>query len=322
MIKVSDGQVTEAKDGELLIVERSSQVPASPRRLDVGVYYRYKGATKPLFALSPSGGGGSAWGSISGNINAQTDLKLALDAKANADDLGAVAFSNNYNDLDNKPDPINLCEDLEECTNFQEVKAKANAAYSPTNLPPQPALLHVSFDEASVAATTAETILLTSSQILPAKWKENAAYELKYLGRFNSPLTTATGQSVVRCYMNTTPDLSGSPILLREAHTRSRGNLNDNAGFENGGIVGFDFNLYKKNNILKWDAGAPNLTTGSDDYLRYSDTGTVDVVQGKCMKKLTFDFTQTWHLIFTAQNAGPTTTNIHEASYLKENFSF
>lgn len=47
--------------------------------------------------------GGAAWGNISGNINSQTDLKTALDAKASTSELGDVCFSNSYNDLSNKP---------------------------------------------------------------------------------------------------------------------------------------------------------------------------------------------------------------------------
>lgn len=47
--------------------------------------------------------GGATWGDISGDINSQTDLKTALDAKANTSDLGDVCFSNSYNDLSNKP---------------------------------------------------------------------------------------------------------------------------------------------------------------------------------------------------------------------------
>lgn len=47
--------------------------------------------------------GAISWGKIQGSINSQSDLKYALDAKANELDLSRVAFSNNYNDLDNKP---------------------------------------------------------------------------------------------------------------------------------------------------------------------------------------------------------------------------
>ena len=43
------------------------------------------------------------WGNIEGNLSDQTDLQEALDLKADISSLGAVAFSNDYNDLDNKP---------------------------------------------------------------------------------------------------------------------------------------------------------------------------------------------------------------------------
>lgn len=45
-----------------------------------------------------------AWGDITGTLSDQTDLNTALGTKANTADLGAVAFSNDYNDLDNLPD--------------------------------------------------------------------------------------------------------------------------------------------------------------------------------------------------------------------------
>jgi hypothetical protein len=48
-------------------------------------------------------GGGSSWGEIEGTLSNQIDLQNALNLKANESDLGAVAFSNDYNDLSNKP---------------------------------------------------------------------------------------------------------------------------------------------------------------------------------------------------------------------------
>ena len=47
--------------------------------------------------------GGSTWGNISGTLSSQTDLNTALNEKANISDLGAVAFSNSYEDLNDKP---------------------------------------------------------------------------------------------------------------------------------------------------------------------------------------------------------------------------
>ena len=43
------------------------------------------------------------WGNVTGNLNDQTDLKNALDAKANSSDLATVATSGSYADLSNKP---------------------------------------------------------------------------------------------------------------------------------------------------------------------------------------------------------------------------
>jgi len=59
---------------------------------------------------SSGGGGGSvAWGAITGTLSNQVDLQNALNLKADILSLGAVAFSNDYNDLDNLPTiPENL----------------------------------------------------------------------------------------------------------------------------------------------------------------------------------------------------------------------
>jgi urease beta subunit len=43
------------------------------------------------------------WGNIEGTLSDQTDLQDALDLKADTSSLGLVAFSNDYNDLDNLP---------------------------------------------------------------------------------------------------------------------------------------------------------------------------------------------------------------------------
>lgn len=47
--------------------------------------------------------GGSTWGNISGTLSNQTDLSTALSEKANSADLGPVCFSNDYDDLNDKP---------------------------------------------------------------------------------------------------------------------------------------------------------------------------------------------------------------------------
>ena len=56
------------------------------------------------------------WGEIEGILSNQTDLQNALDLKANASDLGDVAFSNDYNDLDNLPTIPNNLEELHNVT--------------------------------------------------------------------------------------------------------------------------------------------------------------------------------------------------------------
>lgn len=58
----------------------------------------------PIISATGGGGGGDAvWGGISGTLSNQTDLKNALDAKADLEDLSDVALSGSYADLDNIP---------------------------------------------------------------------------------------------------------------------------------------------------------------------------------------------------------------------------
>lgn len=47
--------------------------------------------------------GGSTWGNLSDTLSSQTDLNTALNGKADTSGLGAVAFSNDYDDLNGKP---------------------------------------------------------------------------------------------------------------------------------------------------------------------------------------------------------------------------
>lgn len=62
-------------------------------------------ANRVIFPLLGEGGGGgsTAWGQITGNLNNQTDLKNALDLKVDISSLAAVATSGDYDDLTNKP---------------------------------------------------------------------------------------------------------------------------------------------------------------------------------------------------------------------------
>lgn len=59
----------------------------------------------PIITATGGGGGGgdAVWGSVSGTLSNQTDLKNALDAKADLEDLSDVALSGSYTDLDNIP---------------------------------------------------------------------------------------------------------------------------------------------------------------------------------------------------------------------------
>lgn len=61
---------------------------------------------KRLIALgkgSSGGGGDAVWGSITGTLSDQTDLKNALDMKVDISSLATVATSGSYDDLTNKP---------------------------------------------------------------------------------------------------------------------------------------------------------------------------------------------------------------------------
>jgi hypothetical protein len=70
--------------------------------------------------LTNTGGGGGAvsWGAIVGTLSNQIDLQDALDLKADISSLGAVAFSNDYNDLDNLPTIPTLTSQLTNDSGF------------------------------------------------------------------------------------------------------------------------------------------------------------------------------------------------------------
>ena len=59
-----------------------------------------------------------SWGSITGSLGDQTDLQTALDLKANNASISAVGLSNNYEDLDNKPE---IPTDVSDLTDNEEL---------------------------------------------------------------------------------------------------------------------------------------------------------------------------------------------------------
>lgn len=73
------------------------------------------------------------WGDIVGTLSNQTDLATALGLKANSADLGAVAFSNDYNDLDNLPTIPTLTSELTNDSGFitiGDVPTQVNADWN------------------------------------------------------------------------------------------------------------------------------------------------------------------------------------------------
>jgi hypothetical protein len=88
------------------------------------------------------GGGGSvAWGAITGTLSSQTDLQTALNLKANITSLGAAAFSNDYNDLDNLPsipsiDGLVPYTGASQNVNLGEQKLKTESATDFTEIAP------------------------------------------------------------------------------------------------------------------------------------------------------------------------------------------
>jgi hypothetical protein len=70
---------------------------------DTGMVITDLGDGRVRFESTGGGGGSVAWGAITGTLSNQIDMQNALDLKADISSLGAVAFSNDYNDLDNLP---------------------------------------------------------------------------------------------------------------------------------------------------------------------------------------------------------------------------
>ena len=64
----------------------------------------------------------TTWGSISGTLDSQADLKAALDAKADTEDLAEIATSGSYNDLSDKP----TIPDVSNLATKTELQSKAD----------------------------------------------------------------------------------------------------------------------------------------------------------------------------------------------------
>ena len=69
----------------------------------------------------------ATWGSITGTLNNQTDLKNALDAKANNAELATVAKTGAYSDLSGKPTVPTKVSDLTNDSGFQTATQLSNA---------------------------------------------------------------------------------------------------------------------------------------------------------------------------------------------------
>lgn len=78
------------------------------------------------FTNTGGGGGAVSWGAIVGTLSNQTDLQNALNLKADISSLGAVAFSNDYNDLDNLPTipPAQVNSDWNAVSGVEEILNK------------------------------------------------------------------------------------------------------------------------------------------------------------------------------------------------------
>ena len=72
------------------------------KKWGLNVFYTTDGHGN-VVPISAGGGGGAAWGAITGTLSAQTDLQTALNAKANTSSLATVATSGAYADLSGKP---------------------------------------------------------------------------------------------------------------------------------------------------------------------------------------------------------------------------
>jgi hypothetical protein len=86
-----------------------------------GINITDNGDGSVTFTNTGGGGGSVAWGSIVGTLASQVDLTTALNLKADISSLGAVAFSNDYNDLDNLPTIPDLLGDLSDVDTTGEV---------------------------------------------------------------------------------------------------------------------------------------------------------------------------------------------------------
>lgn len=118
--------------------------------------------------------GGSTWGNISGTLSDQTDLETALSEKANTADLGPVCFSNDYDDLNDKP---NL--------------AAVATSGSYTDLTNRPNLATVATSGSYTDLTNRPTQLTDFSGVLPVSQGGTGATDGEILRKYT--LFSATG---------------------------------------------------------------------------------------------------------------------------------
>lgn len=109
-----------------------AQGPQGKSAYQVAVDNGYVGTEAQWLAslVGPQGpAGASSWGQISGTLSDQTDLKNALDAKANSSSLATVATSGSYADLTNKPTNVSsFTNDAGYLTQHQDISGKVNTS--------------------------------------------------------------------------------------------------------------------------------------------------------------------------------------------------
>ena len=142
---------------------------------------------------------------------------------------------------------------------------------------------------AAVAGTTNETVVVAQA-IDASKWKALADYRLNILGQFQS---FGTYNAVIKIYLNTTNDLTGSPILLHRSHVLSNNTISGSGGSS----IGINKVLWKDGSVLTHENG--NDTVNAANVNGDRDSNVVNNIYQKTVTDSSFNPAVTQYLIIT-----------------------
>jgi hypothetical protein len=206
------------------------------------------------------GGIGSInWGGIGGTLSNQTDLATALGLKANTADLSAVAFSNDYNDLDNLPTIPTLTSELTNNSGFitigdvpPQVNADWNASSGVAQILNKPTIPTNLDDLADVNTPTPTNAQVLTFNTATGKWIASTPTAGGSGTVTSVGLTMPAAFSVASSPVTTSGTLAVTGSGVASQYVRGDGTL---ANFPTGGGGGASVNYYLNGSVSQGTIG-------------------------------------------------------------------